>query len=155
MDDESEPDLFTYYQLVPHKGLARIIGTLEALGITKSCREWIGKGGDNYPRLEHCPKGSVYTLSMGVSRQVFIGYTSWFAFHAADAHDVRSSIILLCYSESERFWLREWSKGAFADRRIEALIQSWFPKGEQRQKLEHDGLVNATLQHLINAFHGV
>lgn len=150
METRSEPDLFTYFQRVPHKGLARIIATLGVLDITMSRREWASNDAEDFPRVEYRPKNSAYTLAMGVSRRPFIEYTSWLSLHAVDELGERSSTIFLCFVESDRVWIREWSKGTFTDGLIDALIQSWFPKGEPRLRIEQDGLVDATLQHLVH-----
>lgn len=155
MNEQCEPDLFTYFQRVPHKGLARIVATLEVLGITKSRYRWTSLGSLDLPRIEYRYNNGDYVCMLGVTRQPFIGYTSWLAFFATNDRKEQSSSIRLSFNETERMWFREWSKGVFANDRIDSLIRDWFPKGEPRIKLEQDGLVNATLQHVVHVLIGL
>ena len=150
MKDEFELDIFTYFQLVPHKGLARIIATLEVLGVTKLRYKWANKGTPDYPRIEYRHKNGNYVCALGVSRRPFIGHSSWLSFYATNERNEQSSVIILCFNEVDRIWLREWNRGIIIDAQINALIHTWFPKGDPRLLIEQDGLVNATIQHLIH-----
>lgn len=152
MDDDIELDILSYFQRVPHKGLVRIIATLEVLGVATVHRKWVSRGDENFPRIEYLPEG-IYKLSIGVTRQPFIGFTSWLSLHAVDENGERTSTLLLLHREADQVWLRSWSKGMRPDPCIDPLVRGWFPPGQNEQKLEHEGLVNATLQHLINILH--
>ncbi|MCE9586369.1 hypothetical protein K8R04_03565 [Candidatus Uhrbacteria bacterium] len=149
MDEDIDIDILSHFHRVPHKGLSRIVETLDVLGIATVDRKWKSAGDEHYPRIEYLLE-SPYTLSMGVTRQPFVGHTSWISIHAANEDHERTSTLLLMYREADRIWLRSWSRGMCPDARIDALVAQWFPRGESQVQLDQDGLINATAQHLAN-----
>ncbi len=153
-EDIVDIDLLTVFQHVPHKGLARIAATLEVLGFPMVLGRWRSKGDHHFPRVEYTDARSPYTLAMGVSRQPFLGHVSWISVHAIDEDHEQTAIVLLLYREAERSWLRSWSRGIHADPSIDKLIAEWFPKKESDILIAEDGLVNATIQYMVNIFHG-
>lgn len=156
MDEEIDINVLTVFQRdpsIPHKGLARIAATLEVIGIPMVMRKWRSKGDEHFPRVQYMGH-SPYTLSMGVSRELSRGHTSWIAIQAVDEHHDSSSIIRLHFREAERMWLRSWSVGMVPDQLIDHLIREWFPHNEPEIRLENDDLINLTLQHFVILLNG-
>jgi hypothetical protein len=157
MHDEPEYvqiHVFNTFQLVPHMGLARMEAAIESLGLGRTMRYWKSVGSADFPRVEYIDQHSVYGLSMGVTRQPFSGYSSWMAIQAVDENQDRSSAIRLMYRETDRFWLRSWTKGTRPDPKIDQLVAEWFPKGEPELRLDNEDFVNLTLQHFVILLNG-
>lgn len=150
MQDDIDLDVLAHFMRVPHKGLARIIATLDVLGIATDERKWASRGDVNFPRIEYLLDDSGYRLNMGVSRQPFKGHISWISIHGLNEDNESSSILRLCYLEESPRWYREHARGTYTDERMGALIREWFPTASAEAPLEDEYLVNATLQHFVN-----
>jgi len=146
--------VFNIFQLVPHMGLERMEASLELLGLGRTMRHWKSVGDTDFPRVEYIDRYSAYVLSMGVTRQPFTGHSSWIAIQAVDEDQDRSSALRLVYRETDKFWLRSWSKGTRPDPKIDQLVAEWFPKRESELRLESENLINITLQHFVILLNG-
>jgi hypothetical protein len=150
MHDDIDIDILSNFQNVPHKGLARMIPTLDTLGVYTVDRKWRSRGDAQFPRVEYLLEDSAYRLSMGVSRQPFRGHISWIALHGLNENGEASQTLRLCFREEENRWLREWTRGLYIDPKIDPLVKAWFPKLEAEIALPFEGLIDATLQHMVS-----
>lgn len=147
---EIDIDILSNFQNIPHKGLERIIPTLDTLGVYTVDRKWRLRGDAQFPRVEYLLDDSAYRLNMGVTRQPFRGHISWISLHGISEKGETSQVLRLCFREQEKLWLREWTRGLYVDPKIDPLIQAWFPKLEAEVVLPFEGLIDATLQHMVS-----
>lgn len=151
MQIDVELDILSHFTSVPHEGLKRVIHTLDVIGIPTVARKWRSKGDENFPRIElMLDADEGYQMGMGVTRQPFRGHTSWISLHRQNDRFEPSTVLRLCYSETEKRWSREWGRGVIRDQRIDELVGFWFPKNEASVPLTQDGHIDATLQHFAS-----
>lgn len=151
MFDMDDDDILFRFKLVPHRGLSRIAFALRMLKVSLHTSKWQYIHREDAQRVERAaPAGT--RLTLGVSRQPFVGFISWASVHQLNEENESSAILRICYQETSKIWSCDYVPGAIGNGEIDRAIAELFADRTRSFVFQNEDMVNAYIQRFVDIY---